>query len=120
MVPEYLATVEEDRRRQGVERLLGEIRIEADRIRSGEVTSAIDTYGMGTFHGAHRWWNRPWPKLGNRTPPQAVVDGDEDTVVAWIEGMHHRSFEDVEKLRTDPAALDRLNRKTEELLARRR
>ncbi len=85
--PMDLATIESDRRRVGIDRLLEQIRTEPT-----------------TSH----WWNHPWPELKGRTPPQALEDGDRQAVLDWIESSYQSSRAAADRLQADPVARARI------------
>ena len=65
------------------------------------------------------WWNhRRYPELGDRTPTQAWLAGDEDAVRALVDKWYAETQEAVEEHRGDPDFLSMIRRKADALRAR--
>ena len=63
-----------------------------------------------------RWWNLvSYEELGGRTPTQAWLAGDEDSVRALVEGWYKASSAAAARLMEDDDYLLRLRRKLKEL-----
>ena len=52
--------------------------------------------------GRPGYWNHPYEQLGNRTPTEALADGDEAAVRELIAEGYRRSEESAERHRQDP------------------
>ena len=65
------------------------------------------------------WWNhRSYPELGNRTPTQAWLAGDEEEVRQLVDGWYKATQAEIDKHQRDPAFLEMARRKIASLRSR--
>jgi hypothetical protein len=62
------------------------------------------------------WWNhRSYPELGNRTPTQAWLAGDEDGVRKLVDTWYGETQSSIDQHRSDPEFMAMLRRKAKAL-----
>ena len=93
---------------------------EAD-LRARETERLVEEIRAATVRGPdpYAWWEHPSDILGGRTPTEAMEDDDEAAVRDLIAYWYRRSEEAAERLRNDPVAMERIERKSAELRAAR-
>ena len=69
---------------------------------------------------AGEWWNlQTYPELGDRTPTEAWLAGDHEGVEKLLRSWHDDSSATVERVRSDPERIRRIEQRRRELAARR-
>jgi len=68
---------------------------------------------IGLSHGKEsEWWNhRTYPELGDRTPTQAWLVGDQEAVRQLVDSWYQATRAAIDSHRRDPEFLERTRRK---------
>ena len=85
---------------------------EAER-RSAAVEALVEEMRDGLEPNA--WWDRTYDQLGQRTPTEALDDGDEDAVRELIAEWYRVSEASAERRRNDPQFMERIGNRSEAL-----
>jgi len=85
--------------------------------RASAVNELLRQIGLSSG-GATDWWNfAAYKDLGNRTPTQAWLAGDEDAVRALVDKWYADTVATGKRLRSDPAFSAKVRTRLEKLRA---